>query len=144
MSLLFFYCQSLKKSVKKFTMAVSVGVNGTVNGRSASSPTANSTFNDVNSSSFPAKGNKEKSKTRCNRSQKSRQNVGHLHQKSIQNTKEKVKICSSTQDSVQFTAKTQHTDLCHIPGTHLPVCKNVCALLLIRITTANRTATPRA
>ncbi|XP_040913067.1 bromodomain adjacent to zinc finger domain protein 2B isoform X2 [Toxotes jaculatrix] len=66
--------------------SVSVGVNGTVNGRSASSPTGNST---VNTSSFPAKGNKEKTKANSSPSPKSSQDPGHLHQKTVQKTKKK-------------------------------------------------------
>ncbi|XP_053184463.1 bromodomain adjacent to zinc finger domain protein 2B-like [Scomber japonicus] len=66
--------------------SVSVGVNGTVNGRSASSPTGNSA---VSNSSLPAKGNKEKTKANCSRSQKSSQDKGQLHQKTIQKIKEK-------------------------------------------------------
>ncbi|XP_028249800.1 bromodomain adjacent to zinc finger domain protein 2B-like isoform X2 [Parambassis ranga] len=56
---------------------VSVGVNGTLNSRSATSPT-------VNNSSFPAKGNKEK--TNC---QMSSHELGQLHQKTIKKTKER-------------------------------------------------------
>ncbi|XP_044221779.1 bromodomain adjacent to zinc finger domain protein 2B isoform X1 [Thunnus albacares] len=66
--------------------SVSVGMNGTVNGRSASSPTGNSA---ASNSSLPAKGNKEKTKANCSRSQKSSQDMGQLHQKTIQKTKEK-------------------------------------------------------
>ncbi|XP_071328889.1 bromodomain adjacent to zinc finger domain protein 2B-like isoform X2 [Trachinotus anak] len=66
--------------------SVSVGVNGTVNGRSASSPTGNSA---VNTSSFPAAGNKEKTKANRSRSQKSSQDLVQLHQKTVQKTKEK-------------------------------------------------------
>lgn len=72
--------------LKKYTMPVSVGVIGTVNGRSASSsPTGNSA---VNTSSFPAKGIKEK--TKANRTQKSSQDVCQLQQTTAQKTKEKV------------------------------------------------------
>ncbi|XP_040003786.1 bromodomain adjacent to zinc finger domain protein 2B-like isoform X3 [Xiphias gladius] len=62
------------------------GVNGTVNGRSASSPTGNSAVNTI---SFPAKGNKEKIKANSSRSQKNTQDPGKLHQKTGQKTKEK-------------------------------------------------------
>ncbi|XP_023261364.1 LOW QUALITY PROTEIN: bromodomain adjacent to zinc finger domain protein 2B-like [Seriola lalandi dorsalis] len=65
--------------------SVSVGVNGTVNGRSASSPTGNSA---VNTSSFPATGNKDKTKANS-RSQKSSPDLGRLHQKTVMKTKEK-------------------------------------------------------
>lgn len=71
--------------LKKCTLPVSVGVIGTVNGRSASSPTGNSA---VNTSSFPTKGNKEKTKANSSLTQKSRQDLGQLHQKTIQKTKE--------------------------------------------------------
>ncbi|XP_070694020.1 bromodomain adjacent to zinc finger domain protein 2B-like [Pempheris klunzingeri] len=64
--------------------SVSVGVIGTVNGRSASSPTGNSA---VNTGSFPTKGNKEKPKVSSSRSQKSSQDLSRLHQ-TIQKTKE--------------------------------------------------------
>lgn len=70
-------------------MPVSVGVTGTVNGRSASSPTGNSA---VNTSSFPAKGNKEKTKANSSRSQKSSQDLRQLPQKTILKTKEKVHL----------------------------------------------------
>lgn len=73
-------------------MLISVGVNGTVNGRSASSPTGNSA---VNTSSFPAKGNKEKTKANSGQSPKSCQDPGQLHQKTVQKTKEKVNVLSS-------------------------------------------------
>ncbi|XP_074515535.1 bromodomain adjacent to zinc finger domain protein 2B-like isoform X3 [Sebastes fasciatus] len=66
--------------------SVSVGAIGTVNGRSASSPTGNSA---VNTSSFPTKGNKEKTKANSSRSQKSSQDLGTLHQNIAQKTKEK-------------------------------------------------------
>ncbi|XP_044073969.1 bromodomain adjacent to zinc finger domain protein 2B-like isoform X3 [Siniperca chuatsi] len=66
--------------------SVSVGVIGTVNGRSASSSTGNSA---VNTSSFPTKGNMEKTKANSSWSRKSSQDVGQLHQKTIQKTKEK-------------------------------------------------------
>ncbi|XP_070770351.1 bromodomain adjacent to zinc finger domain protein 2B [Enoplosus armatus] len=66
--------------------SVSVGVIGTVNGRSASSPTGNSA---VNTSSFPTKGNTEKTKANSSRSQKSSQDLGQLHQKTVQQAKEK-------------------------------------------------------
>ncbi|XP_059199016.1 bromodomain adjacent to zinc finger domain protein 2B-like [Centropristis striata] len=66
--------------------SVPVGVIGTVNGRSASSPTGNST---VNTSSFPTKGSTEKTKANSSRSQKSSQDLSQLHQKIIQKTKEK-------------------------------------------------------
>ncbi|XP_038576345.1 bromodomain adjacent to zinc finger domain protein 2B-like isoform X2 [Micropterus salmoides] len=58
---------------------VSVGVIG-------SSPTGNSA---VNTSSFPTKGNTEKTKANSSRCQKSSQDLGQLHQKTIQKTKEK-------------------------------------------------------
>lgn len=74
-------------------MPISVGVNGTVNGRSASSPTGNSAVNTI---SFPAKGNKEKIKANSSRSQKNTQDPGKLHQKTGQKTKEKVIVWSST------------------------------------------------
>ena len=79
--------------LKKCTLSVSVGVNGTVNGRSASSPTGNSA---VSNSSLPAKGNKEKTKANCSRSQKSSQDKGQLHQKTIQKIKEKVNVLQYT------------------------------------------------
>lgn len=66
--------------------SVSVGVIGTVNGRSASSPTGNSA---VNTSSFPTKGSMEKIKNNSSRIQKNSQDLGKLHQKIIQKTKEK-------------------------------------------------------
>ncbi|XP_019110796.2 bromodomain adjacent to zinc finger domain protein 2B isoform X3 [Larimichthys crocea] len=66
--------------------SVSVGVSGTVNGRSASSPTGNSAGN---TGSFPTKGNMEKTKANSSRSQKSSQDLRQLHQKTIQKTKEK-------------------------------------------------------
>ncbi|KAM9347625.1 bromodomain adjacent to zinc finger domain protein 2B [Symphorus nematophorus] len=62
------------------------GVIGTVNGRSASSPTGNSA---VNTGSFPTKRNKEKTKANSSLSQKSSQDLCQLHQKTIQKTKEK-------------------------------------------------------
>lgn len=73
--------------LKRFTIPVSVGVSGTVNGRSASSPTGNSAGN---TGSFPTKGNMEKTKANSSRSQKSSQDLRQLHQKTIQKTKEKV------------------------------------------------------
>ncbi|XP_033473301.1 bromodomain adjacent to zinc finger domain protein 2B isoform X4 [Epinephelus lanceolatus] len=66
--------------------SVSVGVTGTVNGRSASSPTGNSA---VNTSSFPTKGSMEKIKNNSSQIQKNSQDPGKLHQKIIQKTKEK-------------------------------------------------------
>ncbi|KAI3356190.1 hypothetical protein L3Q82_017448, partial [Scortum barcoo] len=72
--------------LKKCTLPVSVGVIGTVNGRSASSPTGNSA---VNTSSFPTKGNRERTKANNSRTQKSSQDLGQLHHKTIQKTKEK-------------------------------------------------------
>lgn len=68
-------------------MSVSVGVTGTVNGRSASSPTGHSA---VNTSSFPTKGNTEKTEANSSQSQKSRQDLGQLQRKITQKTKEKV------------------------------------------------------
>ncbi|XP_069558573.1 bromodomain adjacent to zinc finger domain protein 2B-like isoform X2 [Brachyistius frenatus] len=62
--------------------SVSVGVKGTVNGRSASSPTGKSA---VTTSSFPAKGNVER--TQVNSSQKSSHET--LHQKTTQKTNKK-------------------------------------------------------
>ncbi|XP_035030147.1 bromodomain adjacent to zinc finger domain protein 2B isoform X4 [Hippoglossus stenolepis] len=64
--------------------SVSVGVNGTVNGRSSSSPTGNSA---ADASSFPAKVNKDKTKDHTH--PKSSQDPGQLYQKSVQKTKEK-------------------------------------------------------
>ncbi|XP_034430943.1 LOW QUALITY PROTEIN: bromodomain adjacent to zinc finger domain protein 2B [Hippoglossus hippoglossus] len=64
--------------------SVSVGVNGTVNGRSSSSPTGNSA---ADASSFPAKANKDKTKDHTH--PKSSQDPGQLYQKSVQKTKEK-------------------------------------------------------
>nr|XP_046259422.1 bromodomain adjacent to zinc finger domain protein 2B-like isoform X2 [Scatophagus argus] len=64
--------------------SVCVGVNGTVNGRSASSPTGNSAVN-----TSKAKGNTEKTKASSNRSQKGNQDVRQLHQKTIQKVREK-------------------------------------------------------
>ncbi|XP_035460701.2 bromodomain adjacent to zinc finger domain protein 2B isoform X3 [Scophthalmus maximus] len=64
--------------------SVSVGVDGTVNGRSGASPAENSA---ANSDSFPAKGNKEK--TEASGCPKSGQDPGQLHQKTVQKTKEK-------------------------------------------------------
>ncbi|XP_031714189.1 bromodomain adjacent to zinc finger domain protein 2B-like isoform X2 [Anarrhichthys ocellatus] len=66
--------------------SVSVGVVGAVNGRSASSPTGNSA---VTTSSFPTKGNTEKTKANSSRCQKNSQDLGQLHQKITQKTKEK-------------------------------------------------------
>ncbi|KAF1382497.1 hypothetical protein PFLUV_G00144400 [Perca fluviatilis] len=66
--------------------SVSVGVTGTVNGRSASSPTGHSA---VNTSSFPTKGNTEKTEANSSQSQKSRQDLGQLQRKITQKTKEK-------------------------------------------------------
>lgn len=68
-------------------MPVSVGVDGTVNGRSGASPAENSA---ANSDSFPAKGNKEK--TEASGCPKSGQDPGQLHQKTVQKTKEKVHV----------------------------------------------------
>ncbi|XP_062257957.1 bromodomain adjacent to zinc finger domain protein 2B-like isoform X1 [Platichthys flesus] len=64
--------------------SVSVGVNGTVNGRSSSCPTGNSAGY---ASSFPAKANKDR--TKANIHPKSIQDPGQLNQKSVQKTKEK-------------------------------------------------------
>uniref|UniRef100_A0A8C4EDA8 Bromodomain adjacent to zinc finger domain 2B n=1 Tax=Dicentrarchus labrax TaxID=13489 RepID=A0A8C4EDA8_DICLA len=61
-------------------------VNGTVNGRSASSPTGKSA---VNTSSFPPTGNTEKTKANSSRTLKSSQDLHQLHQKNIQKTIEK-------------------------------------------------------
>ncbi|XP_029314808.1 bromodomain adjacent to zinc finger domain protein 2B isoform X2 [Cottoperca gobio] len=66
--------------------SVSVGVNGTVNGRSASSPTGNSA---ANTSSFPTKGNAGKTKANSSLSQKSSPDLGQLHKTITQKTKEK-------------------------------------------------------
>ncbi|XP_023136830.2 bromodomain adjacent to zinc finger domain protein 2B isoform X2 [Amphiprion ocellaris] len=66
--------------------SVPVGVNGAANGTSASSPTGNSA---VTTTSFPAKGNKEKAQANSSRSQKRSLEPGQLHQKTIQKTKEK-------------------------------------------------------
>ncbi|XP_056289566.1 bromodomain adjacent to zinc finger domain protein 2B isoform X2 [Pseudoliparis swirei] len=66
--------------------SVSVGVIGTVNGRSASSPTGNSA---VNTNSFPTKRNVEKTKANSTQSQKNSQELSQLHQKITQKTKEK-------------------------------------------------------
>lgn len=71
-------------------MSNSVGVNGTVNGRGASSPAGNRA---VNTSSFPVKGLRGKTKSSGSRSQKSYQDLGQLYQKTVQKTKEKVHIC---------------------------------------------------
>lgn len=87
--------------LKKCTLPVSVGVIGTVNGRSASSPTGNSA---VNTSSFPTKGNKEKTKANSSRTQKNIQDLGQLHQTTIQKTKEKV----NTVFAKVFEYKTLH------------------------------------
>ncbi|XP_047457043.1 bromodomain adjacent to zinc finger domain protein 2B isoform X3 [Mugil cephalus] len=62
------------------------GVNGTVNGRGASSPAGNSA---VNTSSFPATGNKENARGDLSRSEKSSYGLSHLHQKTSLKTKEK-------------------------------------------------------
>ncbi|XP_026151338.1 bromodomain adjacent to zinc finger domain protein 2B-like isoform X3 [Mastacembelus armatus] len=62
------------------------GVNGTINSRSASSPTGNST---VNTTSFAVMGNRGKSKANGSWSQKSSWDPGQLHQKTVQKTKEK-------------------------------------------------------
>ncbi|CAJ1079290.1 bromodomain adjacent to zinc finger domain protein 2B isoform X1 [Xyrichtys novacula] len=67
--------------------SVSVGVTGTVNGRSASSPTGNSA---VNTSSAPTKETKEKAK--ANRTQKSSRDLGQLQQKTVPKIKEKKPI----------------------------------------------------
>ncbi|XP_070831693.1 bromodomain adjacent to zinc finger domain protein 2B isoform X2 [Chaetodon trifascialis] len=69
--------------------SVSVGVTGTVNGRSASSPTGNTA---VNTSSFPTKGNTEKTKAISSLSQKSGQDPCQLHQKTVQKRNEKKPI----------------------------------------------------
>lgn len=107
--------------LKKCTLSVSVGVNGTVNGRSASSPTGNSALSN---SSLPAKGNKEKTKANCSLSQKSSQDKGQLHQKTIQKTKEKVNICLLFIYFLSFAIhcmKAHCTVLLYIPGTPSPV-----------------------
>lgn len=73
--------------LKNCLMSVFVGVNGTVNGRSVSSPTGNSA---VDTTSFPSKGNRRKPKASSCVSQKSSPDLGQLQQK----TKEKVNISS--------------------------------------------------
>lgn len=74
-------------------MSVSVGINGTVNGGSASSPTGNSTMN-INS--FPTKENKVKAEAITGQRQESVHETLQLHQKTIQNLQEKVNISSSS------------------------------------------------
>ncbi|XP_018557852.1 bromodomain adjacent to zinc finger domain protein 2B isoform X3 [Lates calcarifer] len=80
------FASNLKSHDPAHLQSCASGVNGTVNGRSASSPTGNSA---VNTSSFPAKGNKEKTKANSGQSPKSCQDPGQLHQKTVQKTKEK-------------------------------------------------------
>ncbi|KAJ4932896.1 hypothetical protein JOQ06_029734 [Pogonophryne albipinna] len=62
------------------------GVNGAVNGRSASSPSENSAGN---TSSLPTKGNSGKTKANNSRIQKSSQELGQLQQKITLKTKDK-------------------------------------------------------
>lgn len=71
----------------KCTMCVSVGVNGAVNGRSASAPSENSAGN---TSSLPTKGNSGKTKANNSRIEKSSQELGQLQQKITLKTKDKV------------------------------------------------------
>ncbi|XP_041806612.1 bromodomain adjacent to zinc finger domain protein 2B isoform X3 [Chelmon rostratus] len=66
--------------------SVSVGVTGTVNGRSASSPSGNSA---VNTTSFPTKGNTERTKAIGSPSQKRSQDLRQVHQKTIQKRNDK-------------------------------------------------------
>lgn len=68
-------------------MPVSVGVKGTVNGRGPSSPTGKCA---VSTSSFPAKEQRGTNTFNGSGSQKTRQDSGQLHQKTVQQTKEKV------------------------------------------------------
>ncbi len=68
-------------------MLVFVGIVGTVDGRSAASPTGNSA---ANTNSFPTKGNVEKTKAKSSQTQKNSQDLRPLHQRTIQKTKEKV------------------------------------------------------
>lgn len=73
----------------KCSMPASVGVTGTVNGRSASSPTGNSA---VKTSSFPTKGTMEKTNANSSQSQKSSQRARQQNQRTVQKTKEKVNV----------------------------------------------------
>ncbi|XP_032385707.1 bromodomain adjacent to zinc finger domain protein 2B isoform X2 [Etheostoma spectabile] len=66
--------------------SVSVGVTGTVNGRIASSPTGHFA---VNTSSFPTKGNPEKTEANSSKSRKIRQDLGQLQREITEKTKEK-------------------------------------------------------
>lgn len=76
--------------LKKYPMPVSLGVNGTVNGRGASSPAGDYA---VNTSSVPTKRQKGKTKYNDSRRQKSCEDLGKLYQKTVQETKDKVDIC---------------------------------------------------
>ncbi|XP_034742358.1 bromodomain adjacent to zinc finger domain protein 2B isoform X3 [Etheostoma cragini] len=66
--------------------SVSVGVTGTVNGRSASSPTGHFA---VNTSLFPTKGNPEKTEANSSKSQKIGQDLGQLQLEITDKMKEK-------------------------------------------------------
>ncbi|XP_047198533.1 bromodomain adjacent to zinc finger domain protein 2B isoform X3 [Hippoglossus stenolepis] len=78
------FTSAFKSQDPAHSQSLSVGVNGTVNGRSSSSPTGNSA---ADASSFPAKVNKDKTKDHTH--PKSSQDPGQLYQKSVQKTKEK-------------------------------------------------------
>lgn len=68
-------------------MPVSLGVNGTVNGRSASSPAGNAPA--MNASSLLAKGKKETPQANSHE-------PGQLHQKAVEKANQKVNIWSNT------------------------------------------------
>lgn len=109
-------------------MPVSVGVIGTVNGRSASSPTGNSA---VNTSSFPTKGNKEKTKANSSRGQKSIQDLSQLNQKNIQKTKEKVSSVFAQALEYNTCMETHYAVFLFLALFHMLYLINKCGLLLL-------------